>query len=191
MLTQPMLGLLLSLALVACASADVQQKERTNPDAATIAQFLKRVDAYVALHKKLEATIPSLPKEATPQQIDQHQRALGRLIAQGRTGAKRGDIFTPGMEQIARKLLADIFRGPGGAQMKREIFEEYEQRDIKPVVNGRYPDEIPLSTVPPQVLAGLPKLPDEQLQYRFVGTNLILLDPHAHIIADFVERAIP
>jgi len=186
-----MLGLLFSLALVACASADVQQKERTNPDAATIAQFLKRVDAYVALHKKLEATIPSLPKEATPQQIDQHQRALGRLIAQGRTGAKRGDIFTPGMEQIARKLLADIFRGPGGAQMKREIFEEYEQRDIKPVVNGRYPDEIPLSTVPPQVLAGLPKLPDEQLEYRFVGTNLILLDPHAHIIADFVERAIP
>ncbi len=189
MLTQPMLGLVLAAAIVSGPAADLQ-KEATNPDAATIADFLKRVDAYVALHKKLEATIPALPKEATPLQIDQHQRALSRLIAQNRSSAKRGDIFTPGMERMARKLLSDIFRGPGGAQMKREIFEEYEQRDIKPGVNGRYPDEIPLSTVPPGVLSGLPKLPDE-LEYRFVGTYMILLDPHAHIIADYIERAIP
>lgn len=184
-----MLGVVISLALVTCASATAQ-KDRTNPDAAAIAEFMKRVDAYVTLHKKVEATIPSLPKEATPEQIDQHQRALGRLIAQARANAKRGDIFTPAMERIAKKLLADIFQGPGGAQMKREIFEEYEQRDIRPVVNGRYPDEVPLSTVPPGVLAGLPQLPEE-LEYRFVGTYLILLDPHAHIIADYIERAIP
>jgi hypothetical protein len=189
MLTRLMLGVVLSISVVTCASADAQ-KDRSNPDAAAIAEFMKRLDAYVALHEKLEATIPSLPKEATPLQIDQHQRALARLIAQSRASAKRGDIFTPAMERIAKKLLAEIFRGPGGAQMKREIFEEYEQRDIKPVVNGRYPDEVPLSTVPPGVLAGLPKLPEE-LEYRFVGTSLILLDPHAHIIADFIERAIP
>jgi hypothetical protein len=187
---RPMLGLVLSASLISCASGDVRQKAPTNADAAVIAEFMKHVDEYMALHKKLESTIPALPKDASPQQIDEHQRALGRLIEQNRAGAKRGDIFTPGMEQIARKLLADIFRGPGGAQMKREIFEEYQERDIKPVVNGRYPDEIPLSTVPPGVLAGLPKLPQE-LEYRFLGTNLILLDPHAHIIADFVERAIP
>jgi hypothetical protein len=189
MLTAPMLGLVLSAAVL-CGPAVDLQKAATNPDAVTIADFLKRVDAYVALHKKLEATIPALPKNATPLQIDQHQRALARLIGENRSSAKRGDIFSPAMERIARKLLFDIFRGPGGAQMKREIFEEYEQRDIKPMVNGRYPDEIPLSTVPPGVLEGLPKLPDE-LEYRFVGTSLILLDPHAHIIADYIDRAIP
>jgi hypothetical protein len=184
-----MLGVVISLAVAMCASATAQ-KERTNPNAAAIAEFTKRVDEYVALHKKQEATIPSLPKDASPQQIDQHQRALGRLIAEARPNAKRGDIFTLPMERIARKLLADIFQGPGGEQMKREIFEEYEQRNIRPVVNGRYPDEVPLSTVPPAVLAGLPKLPEE-LEYRFVGRSLILLDPHAHIIADYIERAIP
>jgi len=42
--------------------------------------------------------------------------------------------------------------------------------------------------MPPQVLKSLPKLP-EQLEYRFVLTNLILFDPHAHIIPDFVEQA--
>ena len=38
-------------------------------------------------------------------------------------------------------------------------------------VNGRYPDAVPLSTVPPQVLKGLPNLPEE-LQYRFVGRSV-------------------
>jgi hypothetical protein len=40
--------------------------------------------------------------------------------------------------------------------------------------------------MPPQVLAALPKLPQE-LEYRFVGARLILLDTHADIILDFVE----
>jgi hypothetical protein len=42
--------------------------------------------------------------------------------------------------------------------------------------------------MPPQVLKQLPKLPEE-LEYRFVRTNLILFDPHAHTIPDWVERA--
>jgi hypothetical protein len=42
--------------------------------------------------------------------------------------------------------------------------------------------------VPPQVLQQLPKLPEE-LEYRFIQRTLILFDPHAHIIADFMERA--
>ena len=42
--------------------------------------------------------------------------------------------------------------------------------------------------MPPQVLAQLPKL-EEELEYRFVQTNMILFDPHAHIIADFIPQA--
>jgi hypothetical protein len=54
--------------------------------------------------------------------------------------------------------------------------------------NGRYPDEIPVSTVPPQVLQFVPKLP-EDLEYRFVRQNLILFDPHSHLIPDWVPQA--
>jgi hypothetical protein len=61
---------------------------------------------------------------------------------------------------------------------------------VKLSVNGRYPDEVPLSTVPPQLLAGLPKLPEE-LEFRFVGHRLILLDVGAHIVADYIDRALP
>jgi hypothetical protein len=42
--------------------------------------------------------------------------------------------------------------------------------------------------MPPQVLMALPKL-SEELEYRFIQRALILFDPHAHIIADFMERA--
>ena len=41
-----------------------------------------------------------------------------------------------------------------------------------------------------QVLQNLPTLP-EDLEYRFVGDRLILLDSHAHIIADYVEKVFP
>ena len=53
-------------------------------------------------------------------------------------------------------------------------------------VNDRYPDAIPLSTMPPQVLKALPPL-EEDLEYRFVGERLVLMDAHAHIIVDFTD----
>ena len=81
-------GVLLA-AFSAPAFAEVQQ--RTNPDAATIADFKKRVDDYVALHKKLEDTLPHLPKDANPTQLDQHQRALQKLMQTNRAEAKQGD----------------------------------------------------------------------------------------------------
>ena len=61
---------------------------------------------------------------------------------------------------------------------------------VKLIVNSRYPDTVPLTTVPPQVLQTLPKL-TEDLEYRFIGDSLILLDTHAHVIADFIEDVLP
>jgi hypothetical protein len=61
---------------------------------------------------------------------------------------------------------------------------------IKLTVNSRYPDTVPLTTVPPQVLQTMPKL-TEDLEYRFIGDALILLDVHAHVIADFIEDVLP
>jgi hypothetical protein len=159
-----------------------------NPQAATLADFVKRVEAYVALHKKLEATLPKLPEQTDPYQIDKHQRAMLRLMQQARKNAKQGDLFTPAMQRLVRDLLRPVFSGPDGRQLRAEIFDSESTANVKLVVNARYPDEVPISTVPPQVLAQLPKLPEE-LEYRFVGTYMILFDPHAHIIADFVPQA--
>jgi hypothetical protein len=172
------------------AGGDASQatKPPVNADAATIQDFLKRVDQYVALHKKLEDPLPRLPKQTTPEQIDTHERALGKLIQEARKDAKQGDILTLGMQRFVRNLLRPVFAGSAGLQIKAEIMDKEYKGNVKLVVNGRYPDEVPVSTMPPQVLAALPKLPEE-LEYRFIQTNLILLDPHAHVIVDYMVRA--
>lgn len=161
----------------------------TQTEAEGLAAFNQQVKDYAALHDRLEKTLPALPKETNPQAIDKHQRALAELIRGARKSARRGEIVTPDTERVIRRLLAGVFTGPDGPAIRSSIMDENPVA-VKLAVNGRYPDEIPLSTVPPQVLAVLPKLP-EQLEYRFIGNRLILLDPHAHIIADYVENVLP
>lgn len=160
-----------------------------NPDAKALAAFLERVNEYVKLHQKYEAALPKLPKEATPEQIDKNQRALGQLIKDARRGARQGDIFTPESQAVIKQLLAKVFGGPDGAALKASIMDE-NPGVPKILANDRYPDTVPLSTIPPQVLEGLPKLPEE-MEFRFVGNTLVLMDVHAHIIADFIPNALP
>ena len=50
-------------------------------------EFLKRIEDYVALHKKLEATLPPRPEHATPQQVDAHAQGAEQA---DRPGPLRG-----------------------------------------------------------------------------------------------------
>jgi len=158
-------------------------------DAQVLAGFNQRVSAYAELHKKLEATLPPKPEETSPGIIHKHQMALAELIVQARKDAKPGDILTPDTQRVFRQLLGRVFRGQKGRELKATIFDE-NPGNIGLKVNGRYPDQIPLSTVPPQVLSALPKLPQD-LEYRFIGDRLILLDVHAHTIADYMDKVFP
>ena len=179
----------MAAASQAKSQAKSQPKKSTvNARALTIKDFLKRVDDYVVLHRKLEDTLPKLSKESTPQQLDTHERALAKLIQEARKDAKQGDLLTPGMQRFIRTIFRPIFSGKDGLQIKNEIVGKEYKGNVKLAVNGRYPDEVPVSTMPPQVLAALPKLPEE-LEYRFIQNSLILLDSHAHIIVDFMDRA--
>lgn len=158
-------------------------------DAKGLVEFTERVNAYAALHQKLEATLPPHPTETTPEVIHKHQNALAQLMVQARRDARKGDIITPATELVFRQVMARVFKGEEGRQLKAAILDENPGR-VGLKVNGRYPDEIPLSTVPPQVLSALPKLPRD-LEYRFVGDRLILLDVHAHTVADYMDKAFP
>jgi hypothetical protein len=158
-------------------------------DAQALSTMNDRLRDYIDLHTKLERTLPILSKDATPQEIDRNQRAFEALMRNARATAKPGDIFTPEARPVIKRLLATVFGGPEGKQLKSSIMDE-NPVGIKLSVNGRYPDAVPLSTVPPQVLQTLPKL-SEDMEYRFIGDRLILLDTHAHVIADFIEDALP
>jgi hypothetical protein len=189
---------LVLLAAAACVifasscrkEAPKQGPEPANEDEArTLEDFQQRVRDYVVIHKKIEDGLPRLPKEATPVQIDEHQRAFGQAIAAARAGAKHGDIMTPAMQALVRRHLAKVFGGKDAADLKGSVMDE-NPVGIEVSLNERYPDEVPLSTMPPEVLQMLPKMPEE-LEYRFVGRSLVIMDEHAHLIADFVPNAIP
>ncbi len=176
----------------ASPGTDLQSSaQRVNPNAKAIAEFQEEVAEYVELHRKLERTLPSLPKDASTEAVDEHQRALGRLIQQARKNQGVGDIFERDVRPVLRRLLHGLFAGPGGTNLRKAIMEENPPGEVvKLVVNGRYPDTVPLSSMPPQILQALPPLPEE-LSYRFIETSLILLDVHAHIIVDYLTGAVP
>ncbi len=161
-------------------------------DAEALATMNDRLRAYIDIHREIEGTLPKLPDAATPEQIDRNQRELERKMRERRASAKPGDLFTPQAQPVIKRLLAQVFDGPGGRALKASIMDEnpVDLASYKLAVNARYPDAVPVSTVPPDVLQTLPKL-SEDLEYRFIGDALILLDVHAHIIADFIEHAIP
>ena len=162
---------------------------RVNADAKVMADFEKRVSQYTALHRKLESTLPPLPKEATPQQIDNHQSGLSQLLAKARAGAKPGEFFTQDVRELFRRYMKRAFAGAEGKQLRALVMDENPGR-IRLTVNGRYPDSVPVVTVPPQVLQALTKLPDD-LEYRFIGDTLVMLDVHAHVVVDLIDSAVP
>ena len=163
----------------------------TPAQADSLATMNERLKDYVALHQKVESELPALPDEATPQQIDRRQRELEQRLRAARGAAKPGEIFTPEARPVIRRLIAQVFDGPEGKQLKASIMDENPTKAKVPLrANARYPDTVPISTVPPEVLQTLPKL-SEDMEYRFIGRALILLDAHAHLIADFIDDAIP
>jgi hypothetical protein len=176
-------------------------EDNANPDALVLADFQKRVDAYLAIHRDAAKGAPALKETKDPAQIKHAQEALA-----GKIRAKPGDILTPEIRNKFRRLMYPVVQGPAAqgtsgsakavkADVKDELKEnreEQEEEGGKPVilkVNATYPPDTPLPSTPPQVLMALPKLP-EQLEYRIVGKNLIIRDLDANIIVDFVPSAI-
>ena len=170
------------------ASAAVAQT-RVNADAAVAAEFVKKAQAYADLHNKLESGLPKLGKEATPEEIDRHRREMEQRFAQARPRPQVGEFFTKDVRAYFRRQLARVFQGSEGRNLRASIMDE-NPGAVKLQVNGRYPDTLPLATMPPQVLAVLPKLP-EDLEYRFIGNKLLLLDVHANLVVDYIEDALP
>jgi len=189
---------------VSTATKEKAAEQNANPDAIVLADFQKRIDAYMAIHKDAAKDAPPLKETKNPGEIKAAQDALGVKIRAARMTARQGEIMTPEIQNKFRRLMYPVVTSPApqgtvGREVKKDIKEELKENTEerkeeggKPVVlkvNARYPEDTPLPTTPPQVLMNLPKLP-EQLEYRIIGKNLIIRDVEANIIVDFVPNAI-
>lgn len=199
------LALFLSCAALACG-ADARQTntaaqskptakppaaQNVNADAALLKDFKDRVDKYLTLHEKKEKGAAQPKETHDPAKIKATQDTLAARIQAARADAKHGDIFTPEIQRLFRRLMYPELKQPDAPQTKRAIKEDGPPppRSQTLKVNGRFPEGEPLPTVPPNLLAQLPKLPEE-LEYRILGKDLILRDVDANLIVDFIPNAI-
>ena len=168
-------------------SAQSQPQVATNAEAKMLADFDARVKDYDTLRAKVDGGDARQTQTSDTEKLVAQRRALAANIQKARAAAKPGDIFTPDIQPFFKRLMKPALKGTDGAENSRTIKEE------KPVValqvNASYPQGQPLSTVPPDVLMQLPKLPKD-LEYRFIQKDLILYDAKANLIVDYILNAI-
>ena len=148
------------------------------------ADFSARIWRYSELRRELEKDSPGLSVTQDVRAIRKAQRALAKKIRVARHDAKQGDIFTPEIGIEFREVLRLEMDADTWAAIMDDNPGEFSNR-----INGTYPGKRPLSTVPPNILARLPRLPDD-VQYRFLGRHLILHDTRANLILDRIPYAI-
>src|SRR5215204_1899692 len=162
----------------------------TSPaEKAAIQNFENRVKEYVKLRNKVRENAPKLSKDSTPEQIDAYRTTLEEALRNARKGARRGDFFASGIASFIRRTLKNEFQGRDRKEI-REIVFETELQGVVLRVNYPYAQSAELSEMPATLLAKLPQLPNE-VRYRFVGSNLILVDRESNLIIDFMPDAVP
>ena len=159
-----------------------------NTDAQILAAFGERVKQYAALRDKVDGGAARQTQTDDPAKLDAQRKALAGNIQKQRAGAKAGDIFTPDVQPLIKRLLKPALKGADGSDNAKAIKEEKPVVALK--VNAPYPQTEPLSMVPPDVLKQLPPLPKD-IEYRFVQRHLILFDARATLIVDVLPNAIP
>ncbi len=153
-------------------------------------EFGDCVQDYIKLRKKVESSMPKLKKSNEPELIVAHQGAMARNIREGRAHAKRGDIFTPAAVDAFRQAISGEFQGPQAPNAKATMQQGAPLKEVHVRVNQVYPQSIPYTSVPPTLLQKLPKLPDE-VAYRVVNKDLVLIDVKTNVVLDYIPGIIP
>jgi len=175
----------------------------TAADARGLTEYSNAVQAYVALHQRVEAALPKLADRSDPAKVTAHQKALAEAIRKAGPRPRQGHVFVPDIQPFFKRLLAPELKGPGSAETREKVGEgnpeaakgltkdpDVHTKDVPLVPYADYSVDAPVSTVPAPVLLKMPQLPKE-LDYRFVGKSLVLRDTVANTIVDFIPQAVP
>ena len=79
---------------------------KTDADARGLTEFSNRVQAYVALHQKVEAGLPNRPDRSDPTKVAVHQKALAEGIRKSGPRPAQGHVFIPDIQPFFKRLLA-------------------------------------------------------------------------------------
>lgn len=176
------------LALLVCAGVAAAQV--SDAEKQTIATFEKRIKEYVKLRNQVKEKLPTkLSKDSTPEQIHAYMNLFEDGVRAARAGAQRGELFVPEVATYIRNTLREDFKGRDKAELRKTILQA-ETQGVAVRVNYPYPEAREFTEMPPTLLLKLPQLPQE-MRYRFVGTNLLLVDRENNVIVDYMPNALP
>ena len=187
----------LSLALAISNAPAIQAKAQQTPvasatavkDRKTIAIFTARAKSYVGLRNRARKRLPKLSKDSTPEQIAAHKKAFEEAVRAARAGAKPGEIFTADAAEYIRRIVRTQLKPTDRREVKETVLEA-ETAGVPLRVNYPYPETKEFSEVPATLLLKLPQLPKE-VNYRFAGRHMLLVDRDNGLILDYMLSALP
>lgn len=151
--------------------------------------FYEHLNSYLKLREQSVKNLSKPSGKSEPEKIHAYETALEDNLRTARVNASRGEIFTPEVANHIRKVIRQEFKGQRLQELRKEVSES-ETKGMPLRVNYPYPEQKEMLEMPPTLLLKLPALP-QQLRYRFVGSNLLLMDREARIILDYMPEALP
>lgn len=180
---------MIAVAIVAGTAAN--QAPVGPPEEAILQSFASSVEQHMALHRHLARGLPPLESSRDAENIQFAVEARAEAIRRARPDARVGDLFTREVATLFRGRIRESLAENGYTETAALLIVDKEMDlDGRPVleVNGRFPWKF-ASRVLPCVLAWLPPLP-AGLEYRFVHTDLVLVDVDATLIVDILPNAL-
>lgn len=159
-------------------------------EATARATFDRHVQDYVALRRRFAADLPPLndcPDLETARGVID---VLATRIRAARAEARQGELFTPDVVPLFKKYVALKVPPELAAAIVAEQVPDEAGVVPRLAVNMTWPEAVPCSYMPARLLLALPPLPPE-LQYRFLGRSLVVLDVQANLIVDFLPGVLP
>ena len=181
-------GPMLAAILIAMSAVSSYAQSATSEP---MRAFMAATRDYAQMHRRLERQIGPIEITTSIDQINRMIQQLATAIRADRADAQQGDFFTPALApelraRINDALLADDFTADDVIRAGRVDGIDYQRVALR--VNGTFPWILGAAMFP-CVIQALPELPSE-LQYRIVGTDLVLIDVHASLIVDILPSAL-
>jgi hypothetical protein len=175
--------------LLLATSLSLLQSAGATADAAAIQQFQAEIAKYMEMRDGLLNEIPAPRPNSSATDLVRASDTLAAAIRRRRPDATPGLLFTPAVADAFKRRVSETIRAAHLEPVLTGIDDEGVGLD-QPAVYLRFPDGVQLATMPPSLLAALPRLPKE-LEYRIVGSYLVLRDVDAALVLDFIPAAVP
>jgi hypothetical protein len=185
--------LVLAVVVIVAGSLSLSWASPAQPDAsadaAAIKQFEGAITTYMAMRQKLRSEVRGPVKDSSASQLTNASDVLAGAIERSRQGAHVGSIFNEPVAAVIKRRIADAVRTEQLVSTLADIDDE-GGAGPSPKVHLRLPVTAQMATMPSALLKVLPPLPKE-LEYRILGSYLVLRDVDASLILDYIPGAVP